>query len=60
LLPTTTRFDMSGGLKVQDGAGDKGTAGSPFPEEEDDFVNVDAGREDDIARTTGSTRCRRR
>ncbi|KAJ7249836.1 peptidase family C54-domain-containing protein [Mycena rebaudengoi] len=31
---------------AQDGAGEKGTAGSPFLEEEDGFV--DAGREDDI------------
>ncbi|KAJ7245089.1 hypothetical protein C8J57DRAFT_1191054 [Mycena rebaudengoi] len=42
-LPTTTRFDLSGG---PNGAGEKGTGGSHFPEEEDGFV--DAGREDDI------------
>ncbi|KAJ7228042.1 hypothetical protein C8J57DRAFT_1730659 [Mycena rebaudengoi] len=47
-LPTTTRFDLSGGPKERDGAGEKGKAGSPFPEEEDDFLNVDAGWEDDI------------
>ncbi|KAJ7246640.1 hypothetical protein C8J57DRAFT_1674770 [Mycena rebaudengoi] len=40
-LPTTTRFDLSGGPKAQDGAG---RAVSVFPEE-DGFVDVDAGRE---------------
>jgi hypothetical protein len=44
-MPTTTRFDLP---KAQDGTGEKGTAGSPFPEEEDGFVDVDAGRDDDI------------
>ncbi|KAJ7242642.1 hypothetical protein C8J57DRAFT_1367288, partial [Mycena rebaudengoi] len=39
-LPTTTRFDLS--------RGPKGTAGLPFPEEEDGFVDVDAGRVDNI------------
>jgi hypothetical protein len=47
LLPTTTRFDLTGGPKERDGAGEKDKAGSPFPEE-DGFVDVDAGREDDI------------
>ncbi|KAJ7269043.1 hypothetical protein C8J57DRAFT_329473 [Mycena rebaudengoi] len=47
LLPTTTSFDLRGGPKPQEGAEDKGTAGSPFLEEED-FVDVDAGREDGI------------
>jgi hypothetical protein len=45
-LPTTTHFDLSGGSKEQDGAGERGKAGSPFPEE-DVFVDVDAGREND-------------
>ncbi|KAJ7266019.1 hypothetical protein C8J57DRAFT_1718089 [Mycena rebaudengoi] len=48
-LPTTTRFDLSGGPKARDGAGEKGTGGWPFPEEENGLVDVDAGREDDIA-----------
>ncbi|KAJ7239736.1 hypothetical protein C8J57DRAFT_1528079 [Mycena rebaudengoi] len=46
LLPATTRFDLSGEPKERDGAGEKGKAGSPFPEE-DGFVDVDKGREND-------------
>ncbi|KAJ7243237.1 hypothetical protein C8J57DRAFT_1477182 [Mycena rebaudengoi] len=40
-LPTTMRFDLNGGPKAQDGTGEKGTAGSPFPEEGDGFVDDD-------------------
>jgi cysteine protease ATG4 len=46
-LPTTTRFDLSGGPKAQDSAGAKGTAGLPISEWEDGFVE-DVGQEDDI------------
>ncbi|KAJ7227775.1 peptidase family C54-domain-containing protein [Mycena rebaudengoi] len=41
-LPTTTRFDLSGGPKERDGAEEKDKAGSPFPVED-----MDAGREND-------------
>jgi hypothetical protein len=46
-LPTMARFDLSGGPKAQDGAGE-GHGESPFPEEGGGFVEVDAEREHDI------------
>ncbi|KAJ7243344.1 hypothetical protein C8J57DRAFT_1366352, partial [Mycena rebaudengoi] len=46
-LPTTTRFDLSGGAKERDGARGQGKAESPFHKEDDGFVDVDAGREND-------------